>query len=87
MRTAIVFALVLIASPALAGPQCTDEPESLWLTESEMKERIGTMGYSIDVFKKTNGNCYEIYGRDGAGKRIEIYFNPVTGEIVKSSSP
>lgn len=36
--------------------------------------------YKIKLFKTTGGNCYEIYGWDKAGKKVEIYFNPVTGE-------
>jgi hypothetical protein len=31
----------------------------------------------------TTGNCYEIYGQDKQGKRIEIYFNPITGDVVE----
>ena len=84
----LIFAIAAIAisSPAFAGPHCTDAPQSSWLTEVEMKERIKPMGYQVDVLKKTTGNCYEIYGKDQSGKRIEIYFHPVTGEVVKSSS-
>ena len=48
-----------------------------------MKEKVAAMGHHIDVFKTTKGNCYEIYGKDSAGKNIEIYFNPVTGEVVE----
>ena len=41
------------------------------------------MGYVVSVFKKTTGNCYEIYGKNASGKRVEVYFNPVTGEPIK----
>ncbi len=81
----LAISLVAISSPSLAGPHCTDEPQSKWLTEADMMERIKAMGHQIDVFKTTKGNCYEIYGRDKSGRRIEIYFHPVTGDVVKSS--
>jgi hypothetical protein len=67
----------------LAGPNCTSEPKAKWLSESKMKEMIGKLGYKFKVFKVTTGNCYEIYGQDSAGKRIEVYFHPITGEVVE----
>ena len=33
----------------------------------------------IKTFKVTKNDCYEIYGFDKDGKRVEIYFNPETG--------
>lgn len=86
MRILLAIVLAAIALPALAGPRCTEEPQSKWLTKSEMMQRIEKMGHRFSVFKTTAGNCYEIYGRDKSGNRIEIYFDPVTGKVVKSSS-
>lgn len=40
-------------------------------------------GYKIKKFKVTSGNCYEVYGWDKDGKKVEIYYNPITGEKVK----
>ena len=48
-----------------------------------MKLKVAGLGYQAKVFKVTRGNCYEIYGLDKAGKRVEIYFHPVTGKIVE----
>ena len=86
MRILLAAIFITFSSAAFAGPHCTDEPHSNWLTKSEMMERIKSMGHKISVFKKTKGNCYEIYGKNKSGKRIEIYFHPVTGKIVKSSA-
>jgi hypothetical protein len=80
----LIFALALLSTcgSALAEPQCTKEPKENWLSEGEMRSRIAGMGYVAKVFKVTKGNCYEIYGHDKVGKRIEVYFNPVTGSVV-----
>ena len=86
MRIKLALAIMVISSPALAGPQCTTEPESSWLTKAEMLDRIAKASYVVDVFKKTSRNCYEIYGKDETGKRVEVYFHPIAGEVVKSSS-
>lgn len=78
-------AAVLGASPALAGPRCTDEPKTAWLSEEAMKAKIAGMGYTdIRTFKVTAGNCYEIYGFDRDGRKAEVYFHPVTGAIVEA---
>ena len=71
------------ASTALAGPQCTTEPKDNWLGETEMRVLIQDLGYTIDVFKTTGGNCYEIYGRTAEGKRVEVYFHPISGDVMK----
>lgn len=82
-RIVIALVFTMLAGPALAGPTCTSEPKSKWLSEGAMKSKIDALGYSYKVFKVTKGNCYEIYGRDKAGQRIEVYFHPVTGAVVE----
>lgn len=78
-----VIALLSMHSLAFAEPQCTSEPKDKWISESEMKSKVASLGYQAKIFKVTKGNCYEIYGFDKAGKRIEIYFHPITGAIVE----
>ena len=76
----------LVSSGAMAGSkQCTEAPRSEWLPEQQMKDRILRDGYTIDKFK-VSGQCYEIYGRDNAGNKVEIYFDPTDGSIVKLRS-
>jgi len=48
-----------------------------------MKAKIAELGYKYRIFKVTTGNCYEIYGQDKAGQRIEVYFHPITGNVVE----
>ena len=74
---------VLMSGAAWAGPKCTAEPKTSWISESDMKRRIQDLGYKFRIFKVTDGNCYEIYGKDSNGKRMEVYFHPVTGKVVK----
>lgn len=77
------IALATVSMAAVAGPDCTSADKAEWMSEGAMKQQIEADGYSIDKFKTTSGNCYEIYGRDKDGKKVEIYFNPVDGSIVK----
>lgn len=86
MRVVLVVCSLAMSSAALAGPQCTSESAEKWIPANEMKKKIVALGHHIDVFKTTKGNCYEIYGKNNTGQRIEIYFNPVTGDIVKEAA-
>jgi hypothetical protein len=80
----LVFsALTVCASVSFAGPDCTKEPKDKWQNaETFQKDRVAE-GYKIKKFKITAGNCYEIYGLNKEGKKVEIYFNPVDGSKVK----
>ncbi|MDX2308957.1 MAG: PepSY domain-containing protein [Hyphomicrobium sp.] len=76
------LALAACAAPALASPECTTEPKDKWLAEDAMKAKVAELGYTFSVFK-VEGNCYEIYGKNKEGKEVEVYFNPVTAEVVE----
>ncbi|WP_296040640.1 PepSY domain-containing protein [uncultured Agrobacterium sp.] len=84
MLKLIATVAVIAATPALAfaSPSCTAEPKSKWMSEDAMKAKIDTLGYKVKTFQVT-GNCYEIYGKDKDGQRAEVYFNPVSGDIVQ----
>lgn len=89
MKTAITLALAATATlhslGALAAPPCTDAPQSQWMPQQTLKDRLIKDGYTIDRFL-VSGTCYEIYGKDKAGNRVEIYFDPTDGRIVKQRS-
>jgi hypothetical protein len=86
MITAAVAAAALsVAGAAAAAPACTTAPKAKWLTEAQMKTKIAALGYTkIKVFQ-ISGSCYEIYALNKAGKKAEVYFNPVTGAIVQDN--
>lgn len=77
------FLILTATTCAFAGPECTQEAKSKWKDQNEFEKSLKEQGYKIKIFKITKGNCYEIYGWDKSGKKVEIYFNPVTGEKVK----
>jgi hypothetical protein len=80
------FIIALLAfSPlfAYAGADCKAHPKSEWASEDTLKQTLKEEGYTIKKFK-VDGNCYEIYGRNKQGKKVEIYFDTKTLEIVKA---
>jgi hypothetical protein len=78
----LVSSMVLVSSAAFAKKVCTDQPKEKWMTEEAFKAKVEAEGYKISKFKQP-GTCYEIYGTDKDGKKVEIYFNPVDGTPVK----
>lgn len=84
MKSIVVSALlVAVSGIALAGPAC-NVPKEKWMPEAAFKKGLEEKGYQIKTFKVSKGNCYEIYGTDKAGKKVEIYFDPATGAPMES---
>ena len=63
--------------------QCTTEPRAAWQDADAFQQNLLDQGYQINEFKITEGNCYEIYGFDPDQTKVEIYYNPVDGSVVK----
>lgn len=84
MKHIILTALITLTGiSAFAKKNCTDLPQDKWMKEEEFKKKVEEMGYKIRKFKQP-GTCYEIYGTDKDGKKVEVYFNPVDASVVKS---
>lgn len=79
---ALAGSAALFSLGAFAAPVCTKAPQSQWMPQQALKDRLVKEGYTIDKFL-VSGACYEIYGKDKAGKMVEIYFDPTDGRIVK----
>jgi len=82
MKALLLVTLLGISTGVLAKKNCTDAPKEKWMTEEAFKQKAISEGYKINKFK-TPGTCYEIYGVDKDGVKVEVYFNPVDGSVVK----
>ena len=89
-RSLLGLVTVFASIAAHAGANCPNVPEDQWMHVLDMQKKIvNEYGFAIKKFQ-TDGYCYEIYGwgKSADGKKfekIEVYFNPVTGEIVKKN--
>ena len=84
MRTLIALMLLIGSSTAFAATQCTTADKSTWQDQEKFQAQLKEQGYQINKFKVTKVNCYEIYGLDKDGRKVEIYHDPVSGKAVKS---
>ncbi len=67
-------------SAASAKPSCNVE-KGEWQPEQALRDKLGGLKWTIKNVKIDSG-CYEVYGIDDKGKKVEIYFNPKTLEPV-----
>ncbi|MCB0351783.1 MAG: PepSY domain-containing protein [Bdellovibrionales bacterium] len=81
-KVLLVLAMMMVGGVASAKKNCTDQPKDKWMKVDDFKKRLESEGYKIRKFKQP-GSCYEIYGTNKDGRKVEIYFNPVDGAVVK----
>lgn len=80
----LLFALLAVLPLyAQAAADCPVHPKEEWASEDTLKKALTDEGYTIKKFK-VDGNCYEIYGRNKEGKKVEIYFDTKTLAIIKA---
>jgi hypothetical protein len=83
LRTILMAALIATtALPVFAAERCT-APKDKWRPVDELKAELSAKNWSIKKVKIEDG-CYEVYGKDDKGQRVEIFFDPVTFAAVGS---
>ena len=75
-----LLALMLagLAFPALAADRC-DVPQADWRPVEELTAALTAKGWTVSNVKTEDG-CYEVYGKDEKGEKVEIFFDPATFE-------
>lgn len=81
---ALAIPLALMAGNALAhgNVQCPKYPKAEWRPHTELQEKLVKDGWTVRRMEKTD-TCYEVYGKDPQGKRVEAFFDPKTFERVE----
>ena len=78
------LAILLAASSASAEEQlCKNAPRDMWLSKEQIKAKVEAMGYT-KIRIGTEHGCYEAHATSKEGKRLEIYLEPTTGQVVKT---
>jgi len=78
--------ILAFASPAMASDDANcGNTSGNWMSSDAAKTIMVEKGYDVRRVKREDG-CYEIYAIDKNGARVEVYLNPVTGEIVKTKN-
>jgi len=81
------FALsLLIATAAGIGSAAAEDicsvPQAEWQPKEALQKKLESEGWTIKTIKIDEG-CYEVYGKDAAGKKMETYFDPKSFTVTK----
>jgi hypothetical protein len=61
--------------------RCGNVPIADWMSEGDLRNRITPLGIEVREIDIDDG-CYEVEARNKDGRKVEIHFNPQTGEQV-----
>lgn len=78
----LAFALAATFAHADGEGKCPDIPKPEWRPHAELVKKLTQEGWTVRRVEATT-KCYEVYGKDPAGKRVEAFFNPKTFERVE----
>ena len=60
---------------------CNSGDKATWKTQDELRTTVIEKGWEVRRVK-VDGGCYELYGTNPDGKRVEAYFDPLTLEML-----
>lgn len=72
------------AAHATGLATCDSGPKDGWQATQKLEQLLKDKGWTVRRIKE-DGGCYEVYGLDESGKRVEAYFHPVTLAPVPTS--
>lgn len=83
-KTSLIAALLLGTSlwAQASEPRCEAVPQDQWQPVSALQAKLQAAGWTVKKTKVDKG-CYEVYGTDARGQRVEVYFHPRSLEQVK----
>ena len=87
MKAIIVVALSLAASAvgATGVSTCESGAKDGWQSQEKLTALLKQKGWEIRRIK-VDGNCYEVYGMNEKGEKVEAYFHPRTFAPVPKGS-
>jgi hypothetical protein len=72
-----VFFLISFEAGATGFATCDSGPREGWQAQDKLGAMLKEKGWQVRRIKE-DGGCYEVYGVDDQGKRVELYFHPRT---------
>lgn len=75
--------LTTLAAGAARAEDLCNVPEAEWQPQQALETKLQAEGWTIKKIKVDEG-CYEVYGKNAKGEKMETYFDPKTFDVVKS---
>ena len=89
MKTAFLSTAAALALAFAAGAQahgnvkCEPVPKAEMKPQADLQKDLTGKGWRVRQVKEYHG-CYEVYGFDDKGAKVEAFFDPKTFERVES---
>jgi hypothetical protein len=77
IATAALLSLAAATAGATGLATCDSGPREGWQPQAKLEQMLKEKGWTVRRIKE-DGGCYEVYGLDERGQRVEAYFHPVT---------
>ncbi len=77
LTTATALLLALAGAHATGLATCDSGPKASWQPQAKLAQMLQDQGWTVRRIKE-DGGCYEVYGLDDKGRRVEAYFHPLT---------
>ena len=71
------FALFVAPAHATGVAKCDSGPREGWQPQAKLEKQLVSQKWQVRRIK-IDGGCYEVYGINEKGQRVEAYFHPVT---------
>ena len=65
---------------------CEPVPKAEWKPQMDLQRKLVAEGWKVRQVK-TQGECYEVYGFNPQGERVEGFFHPATFEKIREIKP
>ena len=62
---------------------CAVDPGAKKMSAADAAARAEALGYTNIREIEWDDGCWEVYARNSAGHRVEVYLHPVSGDVVK----
>ena len=80
-----VLALAASAAGATGVATCDSGAKESWQSQEKLTAVLKDKGWQVRRIK-VDGNCYEVYGMNEKGEKVEAYFHPRTFAPVPKGS-
>ena len=80
MKVAVVVAVLMLAASgahATGVATCDAGAKEGWQSQEKLTAVLKEKGWQVRRIK-VDGNCYEVYGMNEKGEKVEAYFHPRT---------
>lgn len=73
----LALAAVALTGAAHAADKCNAGPKDQWQPKEALEKKLTGEGWKVSRVKVEDG-CYEVYGHDDKGAKVEAFFDPKT---------